>query len=300
MKPFLPLLCLALALAARAAPAADAPLPPQRTALVFGQTIRYYDVGRGPTVVLLHGLGSSAEGDWGRIIGPLSAHYRVLAPDQLGFGNSAKPLIDYRIQTWVDFLGEFLRERKVGPFALAGESLGGWIAAQYAIQALAGEAAGPSFLLPKPDRLILCDAAGHRPGAAPPAGSGPEDTSSLVGCRNLLAAIFHGPSWRTDDSVRAFFVHSLAKGDGYTIHSVMTNPALAGEYVDGKLGGVRTPALVVWGAEDGLVPLADGRDYAAKIPGARLVVIPDAGHAACIEQPAAFLAAVEPFLAGGR
>src|ERR1700678_3300729 len=134
-------------------------LPPRRSVELFGQRIEYYDVGTGPAVVLLHGLGSSAKGDWGACILRLSAHHRVLAPDQLGFGASDKPIIDYGIQTWVDVLGEFLRVEKVEDFTLAGESLGGWIAAQYSIQALSAQpATSPSFALPRPARLVLVDA----------------------------------------------------------------------------------------------------------------------------------------------
>jgi len=271
-------------------------LPPAQTTRVFGQEIRFFDLGSGPPLVLLHGLGQSAEGDWGTVLLPLSKGHRVLALDQLGFGGSAKPIMDYRIQTWVDFLGEFLRQRHIEHFGLAGESLGGWIAAQYAIQALSQQAAGPAFALPKPDRLILCDAGGHRwhPSPGP---SIPLDTSSLEGCRNLLSAIFYDPARHSDAAVRAFFAKALARGDGYTIHSVFTNPAIAGEFVEGKLGAITIPTLVIWGDHDQVVPIADGRDFAAKIPGARLVVIPMAGHATEIEQPEAFLAAVATFLA---
>ena len=60
----------------------------------------------------------------------------MLALDLLGFGASDQPAIDYGIQTWVDFLGEFLRAKKVtGAFTLMGESLGGWIASQSTIAA---------------------------------------------------------------------------------------------------------------------------------------------------------------------
>jgi pimeloyl-ACP methyl ester carboxylesterase len=289
------LLVPALLMAAVSAYASEGPLPAQKSATVFGQSIRYIDVGSGPVVVLLHGLGSSGPGDWGRVILPLSAHHRVLAPDLLGFGASDKPLIDYRIQTWVDFVGEFLRQANVTHFTLVGESLGGWISAQYAIQSLGGVSAGDSFVLPRPDRLVLCDAAGHahHGGAAP---AFPLDTSSLEGSRNLLRAIFYGPSFSTDPAVRAFFEHSLSKGDGYTTHSFISNPGVAAEFVDGKLGGVNVPTLVIWGEHDAIVPLDDGRDYAAKIPGARMVVIPESAHAPCIEKPEAFLAALLPFL----
>ncbi|HEY9126843.1 MAG TPA: alpha/beta fold hydrolase, partial [Acidobacteriaceae bacterium] len=137
-----------------------ADLPAQQTAVVFGQKIAYYETGSGPTLVLVHGFGSQALFDWGRVIKPLARHHRVIALDQIGFGNSDKPFIDYRIQTFVDFLGEFLRIKKVSEFALAGESLGGWIVAAYTIQASASSNQG-QFALPRPTHLILEDAAGH-------------------------------------------------------------------------------------------------------------------------------------------
>jgi pimeloyl-ACP methyl ester carboxylesterase len=70
-------------------------LPPTKSVLVFSQKIVYYDVGSGPTVVLLHGLASQAMFDWGRVIMPLSQRHRVIALDQIGFGESDKPTIDY-------------------------------------------------------------------------------------------------------------------------------------------------------------------------------------------------------------
>src|ERR1700758_5571756 len=86
--------------------------PEEKTVPVFGRTIHYWDAGSGPIVVLVHGLGSRKEGDWGHVCGPLSKKYRVVALDQIGFGQSAKPLMDYNIQTYVDFLNEFLHHLK--------------------------------------------------------------------------------------------------------------------------------------------------------------------------------------------
>ena len=117
-----------LPLSAQAIPSmllAPSSLPPTKTVSVFSQKIVYYDVGTGPTIVLVHGFASQASVDWGRVIQPLAAHHRVIALDQIGFGESDKPFIDYDIQTFVDFLGEFLRVKHVDKFDLVGESLGG-------------------------------------------------------------------------------------------------------------------------------------------------------------------------------
>jgi pimeloyl-ACP methyl ester carboxylesterase len=290
---------VAIALLLGALPSARiraADLPPRRSVAIFGQKIEYYDVGNGPAVVLLHGLATSAKVDWGACIHRLAEHHRVLAPDQLGFGASDKPVIDYGIQTWVDFLGEFLRVEKVGEFALAGESLGGWVAAQYTIQALnPQQSLGQSFALPKPSRLVLVDAAGHRHLAeGMSAGGGPG--LSLAGSKALLSAIFADPARGSDDAVRSQFALSMAKGDGWTIHSLLSNRSIVAECVDDKLGQITVPTLVVWGEQDRIVPLDDGKDFAARIPGARLVIIPASGHAPCIEKPGELLAAMEPFL----
>jgi pimeloyl-ACP methyl ester carboxylesterase len=106
------------------APAFRQGLPSDKTIAVFGQTIHYWDVGAGPVVVLVHGLGSKKE-DWLPMIGPLSQKYRLLVPDQIGFGRSDKPLLDYSVQTYVDFLNELLWQLKVEKASLVGESLGG-------------------------------------------------------------------------------------------------------------------------------------------------------------------------------
>lgn len=272
-------------------------LPPMQTTQVHGQTIRYYDLGHGPTLVLLHGLGSSAGFDWGAVIPELAKHYRVLAPDQLGFGSSAKPLINYGPSTWVDMLGGFLEDRGVTRFDLAGESLGGWIAGLYTVRAA-------SLGYPLPGRLVLVDAAGHpsmkpAPGAAANVAVLP--VLSIASVREGLSHyVFHDPELVTPEVARQAFEARLAEGSQYTQDSFGQN--LGGDpsvFLDqAALGTLRLPVLVVWGEQDRLVPPAHGRDYAAWIPGARHVVIPDAGHAPGVEQPQEFLQALLPFLEG--
>jgi pimeloyl-ACP methyl ester carboxylesterase len=303
---------LALAAAAalsRPALAAAPALPAQKMVKLFGARIRYHELGRPgakPTLVLLHGLGSSAAGDWGQVMPQLAKTHHVLALDHLGFGNSDKPFIQYGIQIWVDFLGEFLREKKITDFMLMGESLGGWIAAQYTLQALRGDAIGASFALPRPTRLVLCNAAGYRealswrfdkpPSAAnePPSrvGAGP----SLAGEKALLSRIFRAPSFNTEDAIRRGLGWSLSKGDSHTIASVYADPAILNEAIDGQLGEITIPTRIVWGAHDELLPLKLGQRFAAEIPGARLIIVPDSGHAPMIETPQAFLAALGDFL----
>jgi pimeloyl-ACP methyl ester carboxylesterase len=84
-----------------------------------------------------------------------------------------------------------------------------------------------------------------------------------------------------------------------TQRSIWSNPRLASELVRDKLAGITIPTLVVWGANDEIVPLDEGRAYATQIPNAKLIVIPECGHVPALEKPDAFLSAAIPFLMVG-
>jgi pimeloyl-ACP methyl ester carboxylesterase len=266
-------------------------LPPAKNVEVFSQKIAYYDVGTGPAVVLVHGFGSQASVDWGHVIRPLAAHHRVIALDQIGWGQSDKPTIDYDIQTFVDFLGEFLRTLKVEHFALAGESLGGWVVASYTIQALGPGNTG-KYAVPKPEKLILEDAAGHKAFRS----DGPSPLISSLKDGASIASILYDKSLMNEEAMRENFAIKLRANDGATQRLFRANMKVESETVGDKVATITIPTLVVWGADDPIVPLADGKDFAAKIPGAKLVIVPQCGHAPSIEQPAEFMVAVESFL----
>src|SRR5215510_1156108 len=93
---------------------------------IFGQKIQYVEAGSGPTVILLHGLGGSSQ-VWQLNIAALAEKYHVVVPDQIGFGKSDKPLVNYRIRTYVDFLDQFCKQLKIERASLVGNSMGGWI-----------------------------------------------------------------------------------------------------------------------------------------------------------------------------
>jgi len=259
--------------------------PEEKTTKVFGQNIHYWDVGSGPVLVLLHGLGSRKE-DWSSVIGPLSQKYRLLVPDQIGFGKSDKPPLDYKIQTYVDFLDEFLRDLKIERMTLAEESLGGWIAARYATEVSA------AHLVPI-DKLVLVDAAGLKQDKPVPVDE--LNPSTLEAMRALMKDVFYDTSWLTEERLRQMFADKMAIRDGYTVHSILSNPDFASERLDNKLDQIRVPTLVVWGKQDTLVPIASGEKYAAGIPGARLVSFDQCGHVPPVEKTAEFVAAVEDF-----
>jgi len=263
--------------------------PTDKTISVFGQSIHYFDLGSGPVVVLVHGLGSRKE-DWTPVLEPLSQKYRLLVPDQIGFGKSDKPLLDYSIQTYVDFLNEFLRQLKVEKATLVGESLGGWIAALYAV-----ELSGGAHLVPM-EKMVLVDAAGLKQDVPPPSNLNP---STLAAMRALMEEVFYDTSWLSEDALRKIFTDKLAVHDGYTVRSILSNPAVLAERLDDRLTSIKTPTLVTWGKQDKLVPLSSGERYAAGIAGAKLVTFDKCGHVPAIEKTEEFVAAVTAFLGGG-
>jgi len=276
---------LILLLAVFAAPAFGQGQPQDKTITVFGQAIHYFDMGSGPVVVLLHGLGSRKE-DWLPVLEPMAQKFRLLVPDQIGFGRSDKPLLDYSIQTYVDFLNEFLRQLKVEKASFVGESLGGWIAGLYV-----AEIGGGAHLIPV-EKLVLVDAAGLKQDKPIP----DLNPSSLAAMRGLMEAVFYDPSWLNEDALRKIFADKLAAHDGYTVRSLLGNPALGTERLDDRLASIKVPTLVAWGKQDKLLPIGAGERYAAGIAGAKLVSFEKCGHVPPIEKTDEFVTAVVAFL----
>ena len=279
---------IVLLLAVFVVPAFGQGQPPDKTITVFGQSIHYFDMGSGPVVVLLHGLGSRKE-DWLPVLEPMAQRYRLLVPDQIGFGKSDKPLLDYSIQTYVDFLNEFLRRLKVEKASLVGESLGGWVAGLYVV-----EIGGGVHLLPV-EKLVLVDAAGLKQDQPIP----DLNPSSLAAMRGVMEAVFYDTSWVNEEALRKIFTDKLAVHDGYTVRSLLGNPTREKERLDGRLASIKVPTLVVWGKQDKLLPISAGERYAAGIAGAKFVSFDKCGHVPAIEKTEEFLAAVMAFLGDG-
>jgi len=256
----------------------------------FGQKIYYLEAGSGPEVILLHGLGGD-NGNWRATLPALAARFHVYAPDQIGFGKSDKPAINYRVATLVDFLNAFYKKVGIAKATLVGNSLGGWVAMNFALQ-----------YPDKVSRLVLVDSAGYsfkRTGGVAPArevllGLNP---SSLAGTKQLMALVFHNKAFSTDAVAEQVFTEHLRKNDGYTIDSFVDSILRGEDVVDGRLGALKTPTLIVWGRDDMLVPLAAGKALAEDIAGAQTVVLDDCGHVPQMECAAPFNDALLKYLA---
>lgn len=258
------------------------PLPELRRTAVFGRKICYYDVGNGPPLVLVHGLGGDAD-QWAYSLETLSATHRVIALELLGFGRSDKPPITYRIAGFVEVLEGFLQALALERVSLLGHSLGGWIVATFALQF-------PQMV----DKLILNDSVGIDSGWIKP----PIDMniSTRANMRQVLEFVFYNKSMVTEELVDLSYSLHLERGDGATIRSVLQTFPLPDEKLDSRIGGLKAPTLLLWGEQDALTPLPMARNFQRLISGSRLAVIPQCGHLPCLEKPAEFNQAVMDFL----
>lgn len=258
------------------------PLPKLLSTTVFGRTIRYYDIGRGSPLVLLHGIGGDAD-DWAFCLQPLSSSHRIIALDMLGFGRSDKPFIAYCIEFWVEVLERFLRNLDLRRATLIGNSLGGWIAAAFALQR-------PDAV----DKLVLVDAAGVWGNTT----ELPIDLqiSSRRHMRQVLEFLFYDKSLATDALVDLAYEQHLERGDGHTIYRALETLRRGSEFLDKKISALTTPTLIVWGEQDALIPIETGRGMQKLIPGSSLEVIPQCGHVPQLEKPAELVRCVLGFV----
>ena len=270
-----------------------APLQPAQAAdkyaTVYGAKIHYLEAGSGPVVILLHGLGGDTS-NWAQTVGALAQKYRVIVLDQIGFGKSDKPFINYRVGTLVDFLAGFCKELKIEQASLVGNSLGGWTAAAFAL-------AHPE----KVDRLVLVDAAGFKPEAIiDPRTVNALNPSTRDDVRRILSMVFYNKSFTSDAAVDLMFARRIASGDGYTIQRFIDSVVNGYDMLDGKLSALKHRTLIVWGREDLLTPIAMGERFKREIPNSELLVLEKCGHVPQIEKASEFNAAVLKFLGNGE
>ncbi len=254
----------------------------RKTTLVDGLTTSYLEAGDGDPVVLLHGgeFGASAELGWERNITALAERHRVLAPDMLGFGGSAK-VIDF-----VD--GRGMRIRHVARFCevlgiesahFAGNSMG-------AINLLV-DTTSEAPLLPVRSLAIICGGGQIQQNRHFEALQ--QYDATLPAMRSIVEALFYGPSYPADEEyVRRRYESSTAPGAWEAVAAARFRrpdaaqsgtPSTARAYE--RIGA---PTILVEGGGDKLLPAGWAAEIAGQIEGARSVVVDGAGHCPQIEQ----------------
>lgn len=221
--------------------------------------------GEGPPLLLLHGLAASARW-WERVLPSLAAHHRVHAVDLPAFGATGHG-VRFHLERVPDQLIELMDGLGIGRASVIGHSMGGLIAGRMA-------ADHPGRI----DRLVLVDAGFLR--------LDPSWSHKVTG--PIRAVRFTRPP------LARLLLRDVQRVGALRLADA-TMQLLRTDWVD-VLPRVATPTLVVWGEGDTICPMVIGRGIVERVRGARLVVIPDSGHNPMWEQPAAFLAAVGPFL----
>ena len=113
----------------------------------------------------------------------------------------------------------------------------------------------------------------------------------------LLAKVFYSKAFQTDAFIDQSIAARLAAGDGYTINSITESTVRGEDFLDDIAKTIKRPTLIIWGRQDGLVPLAEGERFNKDIAGSKMFVIDQCGHVPNAEKPGEFNAAVLKFLA---
>ncbi|KQH81025.1 2-hydroxy-6-oxo-2,4-heptadienoate hydrolase [Mycobacterium gordonae] len=265
----------------------------QRIIDAGGIDTHYLEAGAGKPVLMLHGSGPgvSAMANWQLNIGPLAQRFHVLAPDIVGFGGTARPDdIVYSLRTWTDHVWAFLDAHGIENTAIVGNSLGGRIALQMAAE--------------HPDRItrmVLMGAPGVgmtlTDGLAALRAYEPSHEAMRDLLRNYFAV---DPAMITDELVEIRYEASIADGAYETYRAMFFDPRHAGSELgitEDEVRRIATPALLVHGREDKVVPMQVSVTMLGLLPNADLHVFSACGHWTQIERADEFSALVSDYLA---
>jgi pimeloyl-ACP methyl ester carboxylesterase len=267
---------------------------------LHGERVAYRDEGTGEALLLIHGMAGSST-TWRAVIPELAKRYRVVAPDLLGHGESAKPRGDYSLGAFAAWLRDLLDELGISRATVIGQSLGGGVAMQFTYQ-------HRDYC----QRLVLISSGGLGPDlnwilrilSAP----GAEFVLPVVAPKPVLNLGHKLGSWLTsagiqspragemwsaycslaDRPTRQAFLRTLRSVVDYRGQAVS---ALGKIHVSHGL-----PTLLIWGEQDRIIPVAHGYAAHDAVPGSRLEVLPGVGHFPHVESPIAVIDILDDFI----
>ena len=269
--------------------------------MLHGHRVCFRQAGEGPALVLVHGITGTWR-HWERVIGPLAERFTVIAPDLLGHGESAKPRGDYSLGAFATGIRDLLLALGHDTATIAGHSLGGGIAMQFAYQ-------HPE----RCERLVLVSSGGlgtevHlllRAATLP----GSELVLPLLNSERLRVA----GRWIFDSLGRVGLtlspdVTEVARGASSMPDPESRRAFLAtlraviderGQRVDARdrlyLAAVM-PTLIVWGERDPVIPVEHGLAAHEQMPGSRLELVERAGHFPQLSEPREFVDVLTDFI----
>ena len=265
---------------------------------VNGYNIHYQDRGQGETIILMHGIFSALQ-TWDEWIEELSKTHRVIALDMPGYGLTGGPpnLDDFNEEHALAAFEQFVNKLDLDRVSLAGNSLGGYIAARYA-------ARNPGRV----NRLILLDPFGY-----------PQDTPWILSLGTFAPIAFMGqyiqPAWivtlnvawvygdsdRIDEEDYFRYVHMNQRPGAKPLYikTLKMIEARAENFDPPPFQSITAETLLMWGEDDAWVPLELAEKWMTDIDQSQLIIYPTAGHVPMEELPEETVADAALFLRQG-
>lgn len=282
------------------------PVPGERWALryrtVHGYRRAFRTAGRGPVLLLIHGIGDDSS-TWAPLLDDLARDHTVIAPDLLGHGGSDKPRGDYSVAAYANGMRDLLSVLDVDRVTLVGHSLGAGVVMQFAYQ-----------YPERTERVVLIGAGGVARSVTPALRAaslpGAPLALSLLGLPFVRAQtgavmwalqyVDHGLGKDAADLVRLVDALPDATSRSAFVRTLRAVVDWRGQVVtmlDRCYLTAGVPALLLWGSDDMVVPVEHGRVAHAAMPESRLVVVDGAGHFPFHTHPREVLRALRGFLA---
>jgi pimeloyl-ACP methyl ester carboxylesterase len=245
--------------------------------------VTFTEHGAGQPFLLLHGGGGpDTVGRFGELLAA-SRPARVIIPVHPGFGGTPRPEALSTVGGLAALYVALLDELGLEDVTVAGNSVGGWIAAEMGLLAS-----------PRVSGTILIDPCGIEVPGHPVA-----DFFSLT-MDQVFQLSFHNPApFRIDPATLPPAAQAAAAGNRAAL-AVYAGTSMSDPTLAGRLASMETPAMVLWGDSDQIVDPDYGRAFAAAIPGSRFELLKDTGHMPQVETPDQALQAIWDWAAGTR
>jgi len=287
------------------APPSARRLPPEefelKETMLHGHRVAYRSAGRGPAIVLVHGI-TSTSATWERVLPYLATRFTVIAPDLIGHGESAKPRGDYSLGAYASGVRDLMVSLGQESATFVGHSLGGGVVMQLAYQ-----------FPERCERLVLVDSGGLgrdvslllRAATLPlsemvlpviasarllDAGRAVGRLFGRVGLQagTDMAELARGHASLADPEARAAFVH--------TLRTVVDPGGQRVNATDRLYLAENVPFMLVWGEDDPIIPVEHGLAAHDLVPSSRLEVFEGAGHFPHMDDPQRFLDVLLDFI----
>lgn len=261
---------------------------------IDGLEVHYRDEGEGYPLVLIHGTGASVH-TWDGWVKVLKGDYRIIRMDLPAFGlTGPNAHNDYSMDAYLQFLDKFLSKIGIQECYLAGNSLGGGIAWEYA-----------RTHTDRVSKLILLDAAGYRSNEkreqplafkiarSPYLSKILERITPKSLVHTSMIDVYGDDSKVTDEVVDRYFDMMLRAGNrsAFVARAWQTH-----NYPIDKLKDISIPVLIMWGEEDTWIPLEFGHNFHRDLPYSKIITYPGVGHIPMEEIPEQSAADAREFL----